>query len=204
MSGRPLTSGAKSSVVNMSSEVPESLRVLNASIREAFGRVVYAHKTHEKAREIESARGSFVRWTNIVLTTLTSGGLLATIITDARLLLYVSSALSALTLAFVIFQLSFDPDRAAERHRTAANELWYVREQYASLVADVRRGVAENDLAKRRDTLTEQLKAIYAQAPDTSRKAYRRAQEALKVKEDMTFSVAEINQFLPKDLHEEE
>lgn len=55
----------------MSSDTSESLRVLNATIREAFGRVVYAQKTHEKAREIESNRVTFVKWANIVLVTLT-------------------------------------------------------------------------------------------------------------------------------------
>jgi hypothetical protein len=107
----------------MSSDRPESIRVLNATIREAFGRVVYAHKTHEKAREIESNRVTLVKWINIVLTTLTSVGLLGTIITDARVLLYISSGLSAIALAFVVFQFSFDPAGAADKHRIAAKEL---------------------------------------------------------------------------------
>lgn len=188
----------------MSSDPPDSLRVLNASIREAFGRVVYSHKTHEKAREIETNRVTFVKATNIVLTTLTSAGLLGTIITDAHALLYLSSSLAALTLAFTIFQFRFDPAGAADEHRTTANELWYVREQYCNLLADVRRGIPEEDAARRRDELTAELKEVYSHAPSTSSRAYRKAQEALKIKEDMTFSAAEINKFLPKELHEEE
>jgi len=188
----------------MNSDCPESLWVLNATLREAFGRVVYAHKTHDKAREIESNRVTFIKWTNIVLTTLTSAGPLGTIIANAHALLYVSSGLSALALGFVIFQFSFDPAGSADKHRIAAKELWYLREQYCNLLADMRRGVPEGDIARRRDELTDELKAVYAHAPGTSSRAYTKAQEALKVKEDMTFSVAEINQFLPKELHEEE
>ncbi len=35
------------------------------AIRESFGRVVYSHKTHEKAREIESSKVTTVKWANI-------------------------------------------------------------------------------------------------------------------------------------------
>ena len=69
-------------------------------IREAFGRVVYSHKTHEKAAEIENSRGVFARWANVVLTTLTSGTLLSTIITNQTMLIYVSACLAALTLHY--------------------------------------------------------------------------------------------------------
>ena len=188
----------------MNSDGSDGIRVLNAAIREAFGRVVYSHKTHEKAREIEAGRVTFVKWTNIVLTTLTSAGLLGTIITNAHALLYLSSGLSALALAFVIFQFSFEPSGAADKHRIAAKELWYVREQYCNLLTDIRRGAPEDEIASRRDELTAMLKGVYEHAPDTSSKAYRKAQEALKIKEDMTFSAAEIDQFLPRELHEEE
>lgn len=186
----------------MSSERSDGTRVLNAAIREAFGRVVYAHKTHEKAREIESGRATTVKLTNIVLITLTSAGLLGTIITNARAALYVSSVLSALALAFVIFQFSFDPAGEADKHCIAAKELWYLRERYCNLLTDIRCGVAEEAVASRRDELTDELKAVYEHAPNTSSKAYRKAQDALKVKEDMTFSDAEIDKFLPKELHE--
>ena len=156
----------------MSSNQPDSLRVLNATIREAFGRVVYAHKTHEKAREIETNRVTIVKWANIVLVTLTSAGLVGTIITNAHALLYISSGLTALALAFVIFQFSFDPAGEADKHRIAAKELWYLREQqYCNLLTDAHRGVPEDEISHRRDQLTGDLKSLYAHAPDTSSRA---------------------------------
>jgi hypothetical protein len=188
---------------NTSPREPNSRAVLNANLREAFGRVVYAHKTHEKAREIESNRVATIKWVNIVLTTLTFCGLLATIITDTRAFLYVSSVLSALTLAFVIFQLSFNPEKAADSHRATAKELWYLRELFVNLLADLHRGISESDAVTRRDELTVQLSEVYSHAPDTSSRAYRAAQRALKVNEDMTFSPAEIDKFLPTELHAE-
>lgn len=171
------------------------------AIRESFGRVVYSHKTHEKAREMESSKATLVKWVNIILTTLTSTTLVTTIFTNQTVLLYVSSVLSTLTLAFVIFQLSFDPAKEAERHRMAAKALWYVREEYVHLLTDIKTDPSSIDVQLRRDDLIEQLKRIYDLAPDTSSRAYRAAQKALKISEDMTFSNEEIDAFLPDALH---
>jgi hypothetical protein len=55
-------------------------------------------------------------------------------------------------------------------------------------------------LQEERDALTKQLASAYASAPATNSEAYKKAQEALKVKEDLTFSDAEIDAFLPKEL----
>lgn len=185
----------------MSSE-PQKANPNVQAIRHSFGRVVYSHKTHEKAREIASRNANMVKWANIILTTLTSGTLLATVITNQRAALWTSAALSALTLAFVVFQLSFDPAKEAERHRTTAKELWLVREQYINLLADIAANSDAVDIPKLRDELTDQLQAIYKFAPDTTGKAYLAAQKALKVSEDMTFGEEEINAFLPESLHQ--
>ncbi|MDA0635958.1 SLATT domain-containing protein [Nonomuraea sp. CA-218870] len=184
----------------MSSSTEFSQAANIQAIRESFGRVVYSHKTHEKAREIESARAERAKWINIVLVTLTSGTLLTSVITDQRTLLYVSSVVSAAAFAFTIFQLSFNPEKTAEQHRAVAKELWYVREKYIHLLTDIQTDPRSVDIPRRRDELLEELKYIYRLAPDTSSKAYRAAQRALQINEDMTFSNEELNRFLPDAL----
>lgn len=170
-------------------------------IRECFGKVAYTHKTHEKDAEILSSRATKIKWTNIALTTLTSGTLISTIITNKATLGYISAVFSAVTLAFVIFQLSFNPEEAAEKHRQAAKELWYVRERYVNLIADIMsEQISEETIISRRNQLIEELKLIYKFAPITSSKAYKQAQEALKIREELTFSEDEIDQFLPVEL----
>lgn len=181
---------------------PDAMHVANVqAIRESFGRVVYSHKTHEKAREIESAMTDRMKWINIILVTLTSGSLLTTVITDQRAALYVSSVAAGLALAFTIFQLSFTPEKTAEQHRTVAKELWYVREQYVHLLTDIQTDPGAVDIPRRRDDLVEQLRHIYRLAPDTSGSAYRAAQGALQINEDMTFTNDELNRLLPEALH---
>ncbi len=51
-----------------------------------------------------------------------------------------------------------------------------------------------------RDTLVEELHSVYTGAPSTTFQAYKKAQEALKHNEDMTFTDAEIDAFLPGEL----
>jgi vacuolar-type H+-ATPase subunit D/Vma8 len=55
-------------------------------------------------------------------------------------------------------------------------------------------------LQAHRDGLIEELHAVYNAAPSTTSTAYRAAQKALQKHEDMTFSDAEIDAFLPREL----
>jgi len=105
-------------------------------------------------------------------------------------------------LAFALFFLNgfakdIDPGEAAQKHREAASDIWNVREAYLSLLADIRNGaISMATLRQRRDDLQAQLHKIYRIAPHTDGKA----QDALKNKEDLTFTDAEIDAFLPAPL----
>jgi len=170
-------------------------------IRESFGRVVYSHKTHEKAAEIEGSKATKIKWANVIMTTLTSGSLLSTILTNQAVLMYISALLSASTLAFIIFQLSFNPEELAEKHRQLAKELWYMRERYVNFIADIKNEkLNEDEIISRRDQTIEELRLIYKFAPATDSIAYKKAQKALKLDEELTFSNEEIDNFLPEAL----
>lgn len=166
-------------------------------MRDSLGRLIYTHKTHEKAREIESRRSDLVKWVNMILTSATSGSLMSTVITSQHALLYLSAVLSFLTLAFVIFQLSFDPAGASARYEATARDLWYLRERFVNLLGDIESGLPLHESLVIRDQLAEDLRDAYRHAPNTSTRAYRMAQHALKVSEEMTFSDDEIDALLP-------
>ena len=55
-------------------------------------------------------------------------------------------------------------------------------------------------IQQERDVLMTDLHVVYSNSPTTSPQAYREAQKALKQNEDMTFSDAEIDAFLPTEL----
>lgn len=154
---------------------------------------------------MENQKAKVAKWMNLLLTTLTSCSLITDIFSKSPTLPYISAVLAALTLAFVIFQLSFNPEEVAEKHRQAAKELWYIREKYMNLLIDMKNGsLSDETVTKRRDALIEELKLIYKFAPSTSLLAYKAAQKALKINEELTFTAKEINQFLPKELWESE
>ena len=96
---------------------------------------------------------------------------------------------------------NYDLGELAQKHKQAANDLWIIREKYLSLLVDlVMREKPIEALQKQRDELVEQLHTVYSGAPSTTFQAYKKAQEALKKLEDMTFTDAEIDAFLPKEL----
>lgn len=172
-------------------------------IRESFGRVAYSHKTHEKSAEIEKEKVKKTKWANIFLTFTTFLSFSATVIFPTEnWLLYLSIVISATTLAYNLFLFSFNSEKLAEKHRYIAKELWYIREKYVNLIADImNERINENDIILRRDGFIKELKIIYKFAPQTLPEAYGEAGNALKKNEELTFSNKEINNFLPEDLH---
>lgn len=170
-------------------------------IREAFGRVLYTHKTHEKDRERLARMGTISKWVSIGLNGLTFGGVVATVGTKDTFWLVASLILSTLSAGFAIFQMSFDPLKKAAGHRSAAKQLLGIRNQYLYLMADiVEGGLTRDQVRERRDQLEKESVDAYSIAPDTSPSAYKSAQHSLQVNEDMTFSDIELNRFLPKSL----
>ena len=170
-------------------------------IRESFGRVCYSHKTHEKDMEMQAKNVTIVKWVNIILIAITTGSLLSTLFAGQNLI-FVGAIFSAITLGFSIFQLSFDPEKKATSHKQAANSLWLIREKYVNLMTDILSGhLKEDGIVKRRDDLLNELDVVYKSAPETSSRAYKMAQEALKFNEELTFSDKELNQLLPASLH---
>jgi hypothetical protein len=113
----------------------------------------------------------------------------------------ISTFASTLLLGVIFYTKDFDLGAVAEQHKRTADELWLIREQLVSLLTDIEAGiVAPEGIAKRRDVLIDQLDTVYSTARVTSYPAYAAAQNALKNKEDLTFSVEEIDVMLQPTL----
>lgn len=111
--------------------------------------------------------------------------------------IFVSTALLALN----AYTKNYDLGELSQKHRQAGADLWIIREKYLSLITDLRMGEKPIEtLQIERDELLEELHSVYTGAPSTTYQAYKKAQEALKKFEEMTFTDEEINAFLPKEL----
>lgn len=179
----------------------DSAAILDAQLREIHGRVTYSHKVHEKESEILLANLSRINAAQIVLSAIATVGLVTIMFGTGWWGSLVGGIFSAVLLALNLYTRNYDLGRQAQQHRETANALWYVREQLLSMIIDLPGGhdsIAE--VRAQRDRLTEHLRDIHARAPSTTEKAYKRARDALNMHEEMTFSVDEVESFLPEIL----
>lgn len=179
----------------------EEAKILEGQIRECYGRVVYSHKTHEKCADILLSRLGHIKLGQIVLSALTTGGILSTFFGSGNIGVGIAVVLSTILLVLNAYTKDYDMGEIAQKHKQAASDLWIIREKFLSLLTDIGVGDLSFDrIREHRDTLTKELHAAYAGSPSTNYQGYKKAQEALQKLEDMTFSNAEIDAFLPQKL----
>ena len=178
-----------------------SKQLLEAQIRECYGRVVWSHKTQEKCADIILKRNNLLKWLQIFLSTLTTTGLVFTIFGDLLWVKILSAIVSAALLLLNTYLKSKDLGAIAQHHSDAAADIWNIRESYLSLITDLKTGdISIENIREKRDKLQDRLAAIYKGSPRTISKAYKEATKALKLNEEMTFSDEEIDCFLPAEL----
>jgi len=171
------------------------------TIRDGFGRIAYTHKTHEKQIELLAASVTRYKWIHLVSLVLTTLGTLSVVITNVRWAEIATAGLAAVSLGITVYGWSFAPEQQILHHRLCARQLWHIRERYLNLITDMVAGtLSDDEAAKRRDSLVDQIAVIYQHAPDTTSRAYMRARAALKAAEELTFSDEEIDDFLPTSL----
>ena len=175
--------------------------VVEGHLRECYGRVVYSHKTHEKCADILLGRLGKIKLAQIVLSSATTAGFIAAILGAGPVGAVIGVGISTTLLVLNAYTKNYDLGALAQKHRRTAADLWLIREKYLVLLTDLR--VGEEALAKitnRRDGLLDDLHGVYSGAPSTTDQAYKKAQDALQQNEEMTFSDAEIDAWLPREL----
>lgn len=182
-------------------DTTDSRAILEGQLRDCFGRVVYSHKTHEKCADILLTRLSRIKLSQIILSALTTGGFIAAVFGAGEIGALAGILVSTALLVLNSYTKDYNLGELSQKHRQAGADLWLIREKYLALITDLRMGEKPIEaLQKERDDLLERLHAVYSGAPSTTNKAYKKAQEALKQLEDMTFWDTEIDAFLPKGL----
>jgi len=177
------------------------INILEAQIRECFGRVVWTHKTQEKCSDILNKRNNTIKMSQIILSALTTTGILITIFGNNKIIGIISALLAAALFGLNLYIKDYDLGGVAQKHADCATHLWNVREKYFSLLTDIKSSsISEKEIIKQRDRLQEELFNIYKGSPRSISKAYDQASKALKISEELTFSDEEIDAFLPEEL----
>lgn len=179
----------------------EGYEAHEAQVRECFGRVIYAHKTHEKDGDLCAGTLRNIKLLQIALSSVTASGAIAIVFADQIALKAITALVSLITLIVTGYMKGFDPGASAQKHRDAAADLWEIREAYLSLITDIAaRSIDLGAVRAKRDELQTALASIYKSAPHTTPKAYGLAQRALQQDEEYTFNDGEIDKFLPHQL----
>lgn len=177
---------------------------LESQLRELYARIVYTHKTQEKCADIAYVWLHRLKLWQIVLSAITTTGLLFTIVTDIYWALVISTAASTVLLVLNSYLKEYDLGTVAEKHSAAASNVLELREECLSLITDL---VSDNfnleELRSRRDDFVRRLAEVYRGNPRSNSRAYSEARRSLQEIEEFTFSDDEIDKFLPGKLRKQ-
>lgn len=172
-----------------------------STLKEQYGRVLYTYTTHLKEARLLATQNSWFKWADIVLSAITTGGLLGVIFSDASLYEIVSCFSSVALLAISLYTKEARLAEKSVEHKEYANRLWLVRERYLALMTDAPT-LTYGEIAQRRDELQQELANLYQREPLTSKRSYQEAQNALKNEEEQFFTKQELNKILPLHLRD--
>jgi len=175
-------------------------------VRQQFAQCVFNHKTHEKASDRLDALQDKIKWVNIVLLAFVIVFLVLQIkYPDNFLFGSISIAITIFEILFLFIQKEFSIEDRAKEHKKIALQYLGLRDKYKNFVFDIMNHLESEKIVSKRDLLQDQYQIINSLSLQTTYADYEKAQLDLLGKtnkdEQFTWSDAEINRFLPKDLH---
>ncbi len=174
---------------------------IKKQIREEYGKLVYTYTCHNKEARIINNRTKMLKIVKLSLSGLSTAGFIGAVFSNAKIVSVLGTVIS--TALFVITSILNEENMACSiaSHNNTANQLWLVRENYVSLLSQFD-NLSTEEIVKKRDELLLQTNKIYKNSPQTSSKAYEKAQEALKNNQEQFFEDWEIDLMLPRSLRE--
>lgn len=172
---------------------------LYSQIEEAYGKVVYTYTTQIiHARRLYD-RNTAMKWGQLILSAISTGGFVGTIITNQILLTWIGGICSTALLILTAYFKDADLSAVHKKHLNTSNQLWLLRELYLSLLTDFPT-LSREEIVCKRDDLQSRVAKVYDEAPLTDAKSYSMAQKALKKNGSQFFTREELNQILPESL----
>ena len=168
-------------------------------IEEVYGKIVYTYTTHIIQASRIKKKNAFLKWSEIILSAISAGGFLATVITDTAVLSWIGGLCSTALLVLSSYFKEVDLVQVQKEHLNTSNKLWTLREDYLSLLIDFDKTDYEA-IKETRKRLKEEVAEVYNNAPITDEKSYTLAKEELQKKESQFFTRDELNNILPIEL----
>jgi hypothetical protein len=174
----------------------ESLRM---QIREAYGRLLYTYTCYNKMIDNLTSRLNRLQIWQIILSAITTGGLMTAVIVDEQIVTIVSCIISTILTGITLYLKNYNLNDRIRQFQTAADEAWLIREDYISLLTDLD-NIPETEIVTKRESLEQRVYDLYKKSPKTNLKSYNQTQNALKCEEEQFFTVEELNKMLPLHL----
>lgn len=180
----------------------DNLRVLEGQIRDIYEKVFWSHKIQEKCADIVHYRHDAIKIIIIILSALTTGGIIVAIFTIYKFEAGIASAIaSGLQFGLNAYNKDYNLGEIAQKHALAASDLWNVREDLLSLLVAIKtNNISIEEVIKKRDDIQEILYNIYKTAQRTNSKAYKMASKSIKYKGERSSPDEEIDIILPQEL----
>lgn len=175
--------------------------VLEDNVRHSYMSVVWSHKIQEKQADILTNYYKRLETVRVICAVIISGSLISLIFKDQFKVKLITTFISFISAVISMLFKSFDIQKSITNHKNTANELLAIRNQFQLLLVGIKmKNKDKSELMKIYNNLIVQLDDIYRTAPNTTDKAVKRAENALKVKKDNEFLDEEIDLNLPKSL----
>lgn len=173
---------------------------LESQLREAYGRIVYTQTAHNKIVHRLLKRNSTIKMGQILLSAVTTGSFITLFVSETTKTATISGGICSLLLLILnSYAKSFELVETAQKHRSAADALWKIREEYVTVLTDFE-DLDANQIREKRDELQERTSKVYEESPSTDEKGYKAAQKSLKTEEEQTFSEKEIDLMLTNSI----
>ena len=176
-----------------------------STLRQNFAQCVFTHQVQEAAANRNFRKSHFYAKINIALV----AAVLLMIVLQAKYqqtgwYTAVGSGLAIGEILFLIVQQTFNVDEKAVLHKNSALQYMALRDRYLTLISDFSsKGINKDAYKSRRDHLLNQYEVVSKLSPQTEYEDYLQAQKSLGLTgndEQYTWSDAEIDRFLPKQL----
>ena len=191
-----------------------TLSLLSSQIRNSYGNVFWTHKTHEKDADRYRFWNNFIKIAQIVLSAFSTTGVIyvlcginkiAPIDSDDFWVRFAAIASAIISASLVIvnsLSKGYDLGELSAAHGATAIKLLDLREEYLSLLYDIKAGkISIDDIMKKRDELKDRALAVYTNAPRTTSFGYSKAVKEI-ANGDPFFTKDSLNRILPLDLRE--
>ena len=109
---------------------------LYSQIQEEYGKVVYTYTCHFKMADRLHKRNNWIKWGQIILSAVSTGGFLGVLISNKQILLWAGGLCSTGLLVLTSYLKDKDIYTEKTDHIKTANLLWKIREKYLSLLTD--------------------------------------------------------------------